>query len=75
MNRSLIAAHDLSQARPFDIDTDHVMTTVLSENSEGWNVLLPINSNDIHSNNIIDGRLTITALELVTGNDIPPPPR
>lgn len=73
MNRSLIAAHDFSKAKPFDIDTDHVMPTVLSESSEEWNVLHPMNNNDIHSNKIIDGRLNIPPPELVTGNDIPPP--
>ncbi|ABE51301.1 Hypothetical protein Mbur_0299 [Methanococcoides burtonii DSM 6242] len=73
VNGSLIKAHDFSRARPFDIETDYVMLTILSESSEEWNVMLSTNSSDIPVSKIVGGRLNITALEVVTGNDIPTP--
>lgn len=73
VNGSLITAHDFSKAKPFDIDTDYVMLTILSESSEEWNVMLSTNNSRIPSNKIVGGKLNITALEVVTGNDIPAP--
>ncbi|MDA0525622.1 hypothetical protein [Methanococcoides alaskense] len=71
VNGSLITAHDFSKAKPFDIDTDYVMLTILSESSEEWNAMLSINNSDLPDSKIIEGRLNITALEVVTGDDIP----
>ncbi len=73
VNGSLITANDFSKAKPFDVDTDYVMLTVLSESSEEWNILLSVNNSNIPDSKIIDGRLNITALEVVTGNDISSP--
>ncbi|MCD4821642.1 MAG: hypothetical protein K8R11_06160 [Methanococcoides sp.] len=73
VNGSLITAHDFSKAKPFDVDTDYVMLTILSESSEEWNAMLSINNSALPDSKIIKGRLNITALEVVTGNDIPSP--
>jgi len=73
VNGSLITANDFSKAKPFDTDTDYVMLTIISESSEEWNAMLSINNSALPDSKIIEGRLNITALEVVTGNDIPSP--
>lgn len=69
----LITATDFSQARPFDIETDYVMLTINSNESEEWSALLSVNNTQIPDNGIFGERLNITAFEVVTGNDIPAP--
>ncbi|SES93346.1 hypothetical protein SAMN04488587_1653 [Methanococcoides vulcani] len=69
----LIKANDFSKARPFDIETDYVMLTINSDESEEWSALLSVNNSQIPDSKIFGERLNITAFEIVTGNDIPAP--
>ncbi|UGV41178.1 hypothetical protein J7W08_02405 [Methanococcoides orientis] len=69
----LIKANDFSKARPFDIETDYVMLTINSDDSEEWSALLSVNNSQIPNTKIFGERLNITAFEVVTGIDIPAP--
>ncbi|WP_440952299.1 hypothetical protein [Methanococcoides sp. FTZ1] len=69
----LIKANDFSKARPFDIETDYVMLTIISDDSEKWSALLSVNNSQIPDRGIFGERLNITAFEVVTGEDIPAP--
>ncbi|MGM0771220.1 MAG: hypothetical protein ACQESU_06390 [Halobacteriota archaeon] len=69
----LIKANDFSKSRPFDIETDYVMLTINSDESEEWSALLSVNNTRIPDSGIFGERLNITAFEVVTGNDVPAP--
>ncbi|AKB84890.1 hypothetical protein [Methanococcoides methylutens] len=69
----LIKANDFSKARPFDVETDYVMLTIISDESDEWSALLAVNNSQIPDSGIFGERLNITAFEVVTGNDIPAP--
>lgn len=67
----LITAQDFSQSHAFDTDYDYVMLSVISKNSESWGTVLALNNSDIPDHYVFEGLLNITAVEIVTGNDIP----
>jgi len=69
----MIKAADFSPSKAFDIDNDYVMLTVLSDRSESWQTILAVNNSNIPDNYIFGDRLNITALSVVTGNNIPVP--
>ncbi|TGC09175.1 DUF11 domain-containing protein [Methanolobus halotolerans] len=69
----LITALDFSPSRASDTDTDYVMLSVMSNSSESWGTILALNNSDIPDNYVFDDRLNITAVEIITGNDIPVP--
>ncbi len=68
-----IKAVDFSPAAPSDVDTDYVLLSVSSVHHDSWGAILALNNSDISNNTVFDDRLNITALEVVTGNDIPSP--
>lgn len=68
----LITASDFSPAKPTDNENDYVMLTVSSIYHDSWGAILA-NNTEISNNSVFDDRLNITALEIVTGNDIPAP--
>ncbi|MDY0387905.1 MAG: hypothetical protein RBT65_12435 [Methanolobus sp.] len=67
-----ITASDFSPAKPTDYENDYVMLTVTSIYHDSWGAILA-NNTEISNNSVFDDRLNITALEIVTGNDIPAP--
>lgn len=67
-----ITASDFSPAKPTDYENDYVMLTVSSIYHDSWDAILA-NNTEISNNSVFDDRLNITALEIVTGNDIPAP--
>lgn len=69
----VIKAADFSPSYAFDTDSDYVMLTVTSNRSETWQTVLARNNSNIPDNYIFDGRLNVTALSVVTGNNIPVP--
>ncbi len=69
----IIKATDFSAAGAFDVPYDHVMLSIKSNRFEQWNCLLSLNNTEIPDTYIIEDRLTIQALKIVTGNDIPAP--
>ncbi|WP_292463844.1 hypothetical protein [Methanolobus sp.] len=69
----MIKAADFSPSKAFDTDSDYVMLTVLSDRSESWQTILAVNNSNIPDNYIFGDRLNITALSVVTGNNIPVP--
>ena len=69
----LIKAADFSPSKAFDIDNDYVMLTVVSNRSESWQSLLAVNNSNIPDNYIFGNLLNVTALSVVTGNNIPVP--
>ena len=69
----LIKANDFSKARPFDVETDYVMLTIVSDESDELSALLAVNNSQIPDSGIFGERLNITAFDVVTGNDIPAP--
>jgi len=68
-----ITAQDFSPSRAFDVDTDYVMISVLSDDSQPWGTILALNNSDIPDNYVFEDRLNVSALDIVTGNDIPVP--
>jgi hypothetical protein len=68
----LIKAVDFSPAKPTDTENDYVMLTISSIYHDSWGAILA-NNTGISNNTVFDDRLNITALEIVTGNDIPSP--
>ncbi len=68
-----IKAQDFSPSRAFDVDTDYVMISVLSDDSESWGTILALNNSDIPDHYVFEDRLNVSALDIVTGNDIPVP--
>lgn len=69
----MIKAADFSPAKPTDYEGDYVFLTVSSIYGDSWSAILANNTGDISNNTVFDDRLNITALEIVTGNDIPSP--
>ncbi|MBN2111332.1 MAG: hypothetical protein JW705_09670 [Methanosarcinaceae archaeon] len=69
----IITAEDFSPSRPSDVDTDYVMLSVVSEFSDSWGTVLALNNSDISDHYVFEDQLNITALEIITGNDIPAP--
>ncbi len=69
----VIKVADFSPSRAFDMDNDYVMMKVSSNRSESWAAILAVNSSDIPDRYIFGDRLNITALDIVTGNNIPVP--
>ncbi|MCG8529703.1 MAG: hypothetical protein MI749_03445, partial [Desulfovibrionales bacterium] len=69
----LITAQDFSPSYAFDSDYDYVMLSVLSRNKESWSAILALNNSDIPDYYTFENLINITALEVVTGNDIPSP--
>ncbi|WP_094228507.1 COG1470 family protein [Methanolobus psychrotolerans] len=67
-----IKAADFSPAKPKDTENDYVMLTITSIYHDSWGAILA-NNTEISNNTAFDDRLNITALEIVTGNDIPSP--
>ena len=68
-----IMAEDFSPAKPIDVDTDYVMLTINSIYDDSWGAILGVNNTQISNNTAFDDRLNITAIEVITGNDIPSP--
>lgn len=68
-----IKAQDFSPSRAFDVDTDYVMISVLSDDSESWGTILALNNSDIPDHYVFEDRLNVSAVDIVTGNDIPVP--
>lgn len=73
VNDYLITAHDFSQARAIDIDTDYVMLTIKFKDDDELSTLLSLNNNNIPAIKMFKEQINITAFEVVTGNDIPAP--
>ncbi|MDG6244256.1 MAG: hypothetical protein QCH31_07690 [Methanolobus sp.] len=70
----LIKAVDFSPAKPKDTDNDYVMLSISSIYHDSWGAILANNTaTAIPNNTVFDNRLNITALEIVTGNNIPSP--
>ncbi|MDW7731889.1 MAG: hypothetical protein SCH66_05610 [Methanolobus sp.] len=69
----LITAQDFSPSHAFDTDYDYVMLSVISKNSESLGAVLALNNSDIPDYYVFENLLNITAVEIVTGNDIPVP--
>ncbi|WMW24870.1 hypothetical protein RE474_12415 [Methanolobus sediminis] len=69
----LITAEDFSPAKAFDVDTDYVLLSIDSIYGDSWGAILSNNTGGLSNNTIFDDRLNITAIEIVTGNDIPAP--
>jgi hypothetical protein len=69
----IIKAEDFSPAKAFDVDTDYVMLTINSVYDDSWGAILGVNNTQITNNTVLDDRLNITAIEVVTGNDIESP--
>ena len=68
-----IKAEDFSPAKAFDVDTDYVMLRIDSVYGDSWGAILGVNNTQITNNTVFDERLNITAIEVVTGNDISSP--
>ncbi|WMW22724.1 hypothetical protein RE476_02575 [Methanolobus mangrovi] len=68
----LITASDFSPAKPTDDENDYVMLTISSIYHDSWGAILA-NNTGISNNTVFDERLNITAIEIITGNDIPVP--
>ncbi len=64
---------DFSPSRPWDVDTDYVMLSITSTHEESWSAILGLNNSYIPDKVVFDKRLNITALEVVTGTNIPSP--
>ncbi|MBP1909105.1 hypothetical protein [Methanolobus bombayensis] len=69
----LIKAEDFSSAGPSDDENDYVMLTITSMYDDSWGAILSNNTGGLSNNTAFDDRLNITALEIVTGNDIASP--
>ncbi|MDK2937914.1 MAG: hypothetical protein PWQ51_78 [Methanolobus sp.] len=69
----LIKAEDFSPAKPIDVETDYVMLTINSVYGDSWGAILSNNTVGLTNNSVFDDRLNITAIEIITGNDIPAP--
>ncbi len=69
----LIKAGDFSPSKAFDVDTDYVMLSISSVHHDSWGAILAVNNSQISNSTEFDDRLNITAIEVVTGNDIPSP--
>lgn len=65
----IIKASDFSPAKAFDTENDYVMLTIDSIYGDSWGAILA-NNTDFSNNTVLDDRLNITALEIITGNDI-----
>ncbi|MDK2826953.1 hypothetical protein SAMN04488589_1819 [Methanolobus vulcani] len=68
-----IKAEDFSPAKPTDVNTDYVMLSITSIYHDSWGAILGVNNTQISNNTAFDDRLNITAIEVVTGNDIESP--
>jgi hypothetical protein len=69
----LIKAADFSPAKPIDVETDYVMLTINSIYGDSWSAILSNNTIGLSNNSVLNDRLNITAIEIITGNDIPAP--
>jgi hypothetical protein len=69
----LVTAQDFSSAGPTDDENDYVMLTITSIYDDSWGAILSNNTGGLSNNTVFDDRLNITALEIVTGNDIESP--
>lgn len=69
----LITASDFSPAKAFDTENDYVMLSIESVYGDSWGAILANNTGGISNNTVLDDRLNITAVEIITGNDIPSP--
>ena len=67
-----ITASDFSPAKPTDDENDYVMLSISSIYDDSWGAILA-NNTGISNNSVFDERLNITAIEIITGNDIPVP--
>ncbi|WP_340818477.1 hypothetical protein [Methanolobus sp. WCC4] len=68
----LIKASDFSPAKAFDTENDYVVLTIGSIYDDSWMAILA-NNTEFSNNTAFDDRLNVTALEIITGNDISSP--
>ena len=69
----LIKATEFSLSKYNDLPDDFVIVSVVSNRSDSWNCVLSVNNSDIPDTKIFEDELKISAVDIVTGNDIPTP--
>lgn len=68
-----VTAQDFSASKPVDLPDDYVILNIKSNTSRSWSAILALNHTTIPNETILDGLIKLTAINVVTGNNIPTP--